>query len=134
MNRLAQKLTQKQEIAALSLSMGSRIAEAAGTAGVKPRTVKLWLADVPAFRKAIDSFRAEATQRALGIIADAAAAAALKIVSVMKNSQSERVQLKAAGMLLDKLLRMTELINHEQRLQDIEAQLDNKPRIAGRTG
>jgi hypothetical protein len=108
----------RQEAAALALASGQSRDQAAHLSGAKLRTVCAWLL-MPAFRDRVNELRAEMTQRALGILADNAAAAARKIVALM-SSESERVQLRAADTLLEKLLRFTELVNHEERIAALE--------------
>jgi hypothetical protein len=112
--------------------MGARTDEAAATAKVKPRTLNAWLAHVPAFKREIQKYRREATERALGLITDATCAAVLKVVSIMQNTPNERTALKAAEIILGKQLQMTELIALTERVEELEAshQTFNRPRVA----
>jgi hypothetical protein len=121
----------RQEVAALALASGQSRDEAAEQSGAKLRTVKGWLM-LPAFRNRVNELRAEMTERALGILADSAAAAARKLVALL-SSESERVQLRAADILLEKLLRFTELVNHEERIAALEqSQQTNRSPLRGK--
>jgi hypothetical protein len=52
-------LTPRQERAALALAAGATIADAAGRNGCGARTVKRWLAELPAFRRRVGELRGE---------------------------------------------------------------------------
>ena len=104
------KLTPKQESAALSLAMGGRIAEAAETAGVKPRTVKAWLASVPSFKRRIKELRSEMTSRCLGVLADNAVNAANTLAYLSGKAKSERLRVSASVKVIELLLRTRELV------------------------
>lgn len=116
-------LSPRQEAAALALASGSFIGYAAKEGKCSPQTVKKWLREVPLFRRQIEQFRAEATERALGILSHAVAEASLKLVNLMKNSPDERIQLRAAESLLANQLHYQEQIALTERLKQLEDQL-----------
>lgn len=127
MNESAPKLTAKQEIAALSLAMGGRIAEAAQAAKVKPRTVKAWLAMVPEFKKRIGELRSEMTERCLATLCRNAASAANTLAFLSRKGAAERSRIAAAKAVLDSLLRFREQTELAERLTAIEEQLAARP-------
>jgi hypothetical protein len=127
------ELEPKKESAALCVAMGGRLAEAAATAGVAHQTVKIWSMSAE-FKRRVSQLRSEMTDRALGVLADNAANAALKIASIALNSTSERTQLRAACKVIELLIRVRELTELEERVALLEQQAQsrkpNRMRIA----
>ncbi len=119
------ELEPKKESAALCVAMGGRLAEAAAMAGVSHQTVKVWSMGAE-FKRRVSQLRAEMTDRALGVLADNAASAALKIASIALNSTSERTQLRAAVKVLELLIRVRELTELEERVTLLEQQAQAK--------
>jgi hypothetical protein len=69
------RLTPKQESAAVRLASGCTIARAAHHSGAALRTVKLWLATLPAFKRRVQELRSEMTSQAIRQLADLLATA-----------------------------------------------------------
>src|SRR5947209_3958243 len=92
-------LSPKQEAAALALAAGHTEAEAARKSGAGARTIRTWLATVPAFGRRIRELRAEMTTRALGRLVDNMASAADTIAFLSRKAKSEMVRLSAARAL-----------------------------------
>jgi hypothetical protein len=126
------KLSPRQEAAALVLAQGGTSGDAAAASKVGTSTVKQWSGTLPHFRRAVAAYRAEMTERALGVASAHLTRAMCRIVYIMEHSASERVQLKAASLLIDRQLRLTELVSHEERLVALEAahQTFTRPRVA----
>ncbi len=122
-------LTPRQEQAACSLAAGYTIEAASEHCKTTSRAVKKWLANIPAFKERIVELRSQATEVALSRLSRFAGAAAKEIVRTMLHSANEKVRLRAADLLLEKLLPLTELCNHEERLQALE---QNQPKARPR--
>jgi hypothetical protein len=135
MNQSEPKLTAKQEIAALSLAMGGRLAEAAAAAKVKERTVKAWHSTLPHFKRRIADLQHDMVNRAMAILADNAASAALTIATFAKEPMPPLTRLKSAFKLLELLLRYREQCDLAQRVKVLEDKKRSKPRTLpfGRT-
>jgi hypothetical protein len=126
------RLTPKQEDAALALASGCTIESAAKRSGAAPRTIKLWLATISAFRCRIDQLRAEMTERALGVLAASAASAASTLASLMLTATSEPARIASAKAVLDMLLRVRETVALEERICALEEAQAGKPSLRAR--
>ena len=95
---------------------------ACAAVGVPVRTLQNWLLDpvfVATLRQAENDAIGEATRRLVMV----APAAVYVIVSIMVDkSNGANVRRLAAGQILDTLLRLRELHDHEQQLAALEAQ------------
>jgi hypothetical protein len=109
------------EALALALASGLTVEGAAEQAGVSPRTAYRRRAD-PDFRQRVIEFRAEMVQRALGKLADGAAAAVDTLRKLLK-AKSEHVKLGAARAMLELASRLRDTVELEQRFQDVENRL-----------
>jgi hypothetical protein len=116
------------EALALALASGLTVEVAADQAGVSPRTAYRRRAD-PDFCRRVAELQAEMVQRALGKLADGAAAAVDTLRNLLK-AKSENVRLGAARTILELSSRLRETVELEQRLQDLENRLPEKARRA----
>ncbi|MBM3996308.1 MAG: hypothetical protein FJ303_19470 [Planctomycetes bacterium] len=103
---------------ALALAAGDSIADAAAKAGMSERTVYRRLAD-PAFRKRVQTLRAEMIGRALGRMADGMTLAA-DVLRELLSADAESVRLGAARSILDLGLKLRDATETEDRLAALE--------------
>src|SRR5690242_9533727 len=95
------RLTPKQEQAAVSLASGCTIEVAARECGAAVRTVKLWLATVPAFKSRINQLRTEMTSQAVGRLIDSMTSAVETLSQLSRSAGSEMVKLLAATKVIE---------------------------------
>ncbi len=117
------ELTTKQQRAVQTLLTAKSIGDAAALAHVGERTLFRWLTE-PAFRAALSVAEGDlldaATRRLLGLQDKAIET----FESVLDSEEANlAVRLKAAGQVLDYLLKMRELRNVEHRLTALEQTL-----------
>lgn len=118
-NPLAISGRQRKAIAALLSS--KNVPEAASAAGMGERTLYRYLGD-PAFRLALADAEGEAIDGATRRLLAMQDLAIDTIAEVLRDSASSAgVKIRAAGQVLDYLLKLRELRNIEQRLVLLEA-------------
>ena len=103
----------------LALAVGGGIAGAARAAGVSERTVRRRMEDA-GFREAVRKLRGELLERAVGRLTDLGLRAADQLGELMDSGKREQTRLGAARATLDFMLRGTEMVAIEQRLQALE--------------
>jgi hypothetical protein len=103
---------------ALALAAGLAVEAAAGQAGVSARTAYRRWAD-PAFQQRVAELRADMVQRALGKLADGAAAAVDTLRKLLQ-AKADTVKLGAARSILEQCNKLREAVELEQRLQALE--------------
>ena len=111
-------VTAKQHIAIASLVATGSVTEAAKAAGVAPKTVYHWNTQ-EAFKaelRAQEMRALEAFSRALVSLAELTT----KTLRDGLKDESITVRLRAAGMVLDGVLRVRELVTLEQRVAELE--------------
>lgn len=118
----ATTLTTKQRTAIRALLAGSTYQEAAEAAGVRPNTITTWMRD-PSF---ILELR-QAEQEALEEITRQLLAEGAKSIQTIKKIRddyraSAATRLRAADIILEKLLHLTELVQLEQRIAALESE------------
>jgi hypothetical protein len=91
------------------------------------RTIKTWLAAVPAFKDRIDELRGEMTARALGRLIVNMTSAADTLGYLSRMGKSEMVRLGSARAVLELGTRMRETIELEERIRALESA--NKPKL-----
>jgi hypothetical protein len=74
---------------------------------------------VPEFRVRVTQLRAAMTERVLGLLAEAAADAALTLHGLL-DSNSEATRLKASDAILNHHLKTREAVELEQRISHLE--------------
>ncbi|HVT97320.1 MAG TPA: hypothetical protein VHE33_07405 [Acidobacteriaceae bacterium] len=117
----------------MSLASGCTIEVAARECGAAVRTVKLWLADVPGFRRRVEGLRSEMTSQALGRLIDNMASASDSLGYLSRKGKSEMVRLSAARAVIElgcKLRETVELAERVAKLEAAQPQPAPKPRIA----
>lgn len=104
-----------------ALAAGATYAEAAEAAGIGVRTVDRRMSD-PDYRAQVSAARGELLSRAVGLLAENAAAAA-RCLSRLLCEGSPQVQLAAARAILEFGGRLREALDYEERLATVEASL-----------
>ncbi|MGP0064433.1 MAG: hypothetical protein ACLQGP_12650 [Isosphaeraceae bacterium] len=89
------------------------------------RTAYLW-AKQPKVKKAIESCRSRAVDRAIGRMASHATWAADGIVKLAKEAGSESVQLSAFRAILSDMMAVSHFAGLERRMSQIEEQLRDR--------
>ena len=114
------RLTQKQKLALAALLAGGTETQAAAAAGVNPRTLARWR-ESEAFRDALRDESAALVQDALAALRALLRPAAMVLWRVLADDQmSAACRLRAAGMVLENVLRLGELVDHEARIAALE--------------
>lgn len=121
------ELNPKQEAAALALSAGLTVGEAARRSGAGERTIKTWTATCPAFARRVTQLRSEMTGRALGRLVDGMAFAADALRKLL-TAKSESVRLSAARAVLELGTKLRESVELEERIAALESGQRQQPR------
>ena len=108
----------------LTLAAGRTVKDAAAAAGIAEKTAHRRLED-PRFCERVTRLRAEMIDRAAGVLADASSEAAQCLRQLLK-AKSETVRLGAARALLELAFKSRELLDYEERLQQLEDMLCSK--------
>jgi hypothetical protein len=115
------------EALAFALAAGQTLRQAAKTAKVSERTAARRWAEA-AFRRRVTELQAEMLSQAMGQLADGMTEAVATMRNLLK-AKKDGVKLQAAKALLDLAMRMRLTVDHEQRLQALEAMLpEGNPR------
>jgi len=114
------RLCGRREQAALALACGQSVRGAARALHVGERTLTRWRAD-PDFMRRVRDLQNELLARAVGRLSCAMPEAAAKLRKLLA-SGSEKIQLAAAGKLLECGLKLRELADFEERLAALEEQ------------
>jgi hypothetical protein len=120
LNGRADRLTPRQESAAIALASGRTESEAADVCGVGSRTIRTWLAASPAFPRRIGELRAAMTSAALGRLSAAMASAADVLAELAASAESEQVRLGAARSVVELGLKLKESTELEARIAALE--------------
>jgi hypothetical protein len=115
-----ERLSPRQEAAALALASGCTLAAAAVASKAGERTINTWLAKVPALRRRISELRADMTSQSLGRMANAMSDAA-DVLKRLLEAESESVRLSAARSILELGVKLRETVEFEERLVALEA-------------
>lgn len=125
-DELTKNLTTKQRLAVSALLEGKTQAQAADAAGVSAKTVWRWLADDKDFQTAVKGHSVLALKAARVQLAgslETAVETIVEVMGMMKPHPGSGARLRAAGMVLDYALRMSEMTDVLERLAAIEAKL-----------
>lgn len=113
---------------ALACAAGSTVREAAAALGCSD-SFAYQLSRQDEFKALVSQYRSQSIQAAVGQLSGAAAKAAATLARLL-DSNDEKVQLAAAGKLLQTLQPMLELHEMKQELDQLKQQLANqKPRV-----
>jgi hypothetical protein len=114
------------ESLAAELAAGKTVREAATAAGVSERTAHRRTAD-PAFKARVTDLRTQMVTRASGRLADGMTAAA-DVLRKLLTSKTESIRLRAAERLIELGLKVTELAELQQRVEELERRLEGANR------
>jgi len=111
---------QRRALAEL-LTTGDKV-QAAKAAGVSRRTLYRWLHQ-DAFRQALQAAETEALGELSRNLVRLAGKAARTLEDAMDNAEKDGQRIRAADIVLARLLQLRELVDIEQRLQALEERL-----------
>ncbi len=113
------------EALALALAAGRTLRDAAVEAGIGERTAARRWSD-PSFRRRVEELRADMVTRALGKLSDGMAQAGDVLRQLLAPETPPAVRLGACRAMLELGVKLRETVDHEQRLQALEARLQAK--------
>ena len=116
---MTKNLTPKQLRAVESLLTTGDKSQAAELAGVKRQTIYKWLKQ-PEFQQALREAEAEALQSLSQALARLGSKAADTLDKSM-DADSDQVRLRAADIVLNRLLQLRELVDLDARITELEA-------------
>jgi hypothetical protein len=123
----SETLTPKQLQALAELLKSGNVSKAAKAGGVDRRTVHRWLAEDPGFKRAVGEAEAAAlTLAASGLVR--LMDKAIRVFEVVLDSSTATTaqKLRAADSVLEKVIKLRELVTLEQRVKNLEDQLSGK--------
>lgn len=122
------KITAQQQRAIAALLSTRNVATAAKQAKVGERTLHRWISEDAAFKVALSAAEGELIGTATRRLLQYQEAAIVVIATIMADtSNSAGVRLRAAGIVIDTMLKLRELRNVEERLTALEAQYATQP-------
>jgi len=127
--KVTPKITPRQRRAVESLMTNANVLEAAKAAGVSRQTIYRWMNTDLAFQQALCRAETEALtglSRSLVTLGVKATQTLEQTLSDQSSSSGARV--RAADIILGRLLQLRELVSLEERISRLEQQLDNKNR------
>jgi hypothetical protein len=126
------KLSRRQQLGVVALLEYPNVAEAARQSGIPLRTLRHWVATVPAFLEAVERQRRSALRLALGRVLDltekAADALERSLGTVASGNDPRRAgcETRAADVVLANAFKALEVFNLEERVAAIEEQLKTR--------
>ena len=118
-----QSLTRKQQRAVQALAAGKDMADAARSARVKQSDLLAWLS-LPEFRQALTGAEGDLLDTSTRRLLNLQSLAVSEVAGILADrSASHEVRLRAAGQVIDTMLRLREMRDIEQRLQALEQSL-----------
>ena len=118
-----QSLTQRQQRAVQALAAGKGMADAARSARVKQSDLLAWLS-LPEFRQALSGAEGNLLDTSTRRLLNLQSLAVSEVAGILADrSASHEVRLRAAGQVIDTMLRLREMRDIEQRLQALEQSL-----------
>ena len=118
-----QSLTKKQQRAVQALAAGKGVADAARSARVKQSDLLAWLS-LPEFRQALSGAEGDLLDTSTRRLLNLQSLAVSEVADILADkSASHEVRLRAAGQVIDTMLRLREMRDIEQRLQALEQSL-----------
>ena len=114
-------LTTKQHRAVAAMLVEKTVEDAAAKAGVGARTVYRWMAGDPAFVSALRRAEDRLVDDAVRQLVQYATEAIETTATIMRSKRTPSyVRVRAAGLILDTLVKIRELRNVESRLANLE--------------
>ncbi len=113
----------RDEVLALCFARGSSIRAAAKAAKCSERTASRLLNE-PAFQQRVAGLRAELVRRAVGVLSDAATAAAVTLKKLLRGD-AESTRLSAAKGIIELSIKLTEFAELNKRVEALEAEAAN---------
>ena len=118
-----QSLTKKQQRAVQALAAGKGVADAARSARVKQSDLLAWLS-LPEFRQALSGAEGDLLDTSTRRLLNLQSLAVSEVADILADkSASHEVRLRAAGQVIDTMLRLREMRDIEQRLHALEQSL-----------
>jgi hypothetical protein len=124
--------SQKNELA-VAIASGTSVAAWVRGNAVPKRTAYRWSRE-PKVRAAIESYRRRAVDRAVGRMARRVTWATDAIAKLAKDAKSEPVKLAALRSILSDMMAVSQFAGLEQRMTEIEEQLDKQTASTNRAG
>lgn len=116
---MTQKVTPRQKRAVEALLTTPSLTEAASVAGVSRKTLYKWLRQ-PAFQQTLQQAEADALAALQRRLVRLGATAGDVLEAAMGPEEEMRHRLRAAGLVLDNLLRLRELVELAERVEALE--------------
>lgn len=110
----------QQEVAIEALARGTSYEQAGGLAGVTGKTVQRWKRD-PAFSRRLADRRGDRLSEVTGLLLDATTDAVAVIRRECLEAEKSSDRLRAAGLLLTMASRLSDRLDVEARLSEVEA-------------
>ena len=121
-----QSLTKGQQRAVQALAAGKDVAGAARSARVKQSDLLAWLS-LPEFRQALTGAEGDLLDTSTRRLLNLQSLAVSEVAGILADrSASHEVRLRAAGQVIDTMLRLREMRDIEQRLRALEQSLLNR--------
>jgi len=108
----------------VALASGESIREAARLSGMSERTIYRRLRE-DAFIQRVNHARTSMIQQAVGRLARSSAKAS-QVLEKLLDSNSERIRLQTARVILDSSIKLGDALMYEQRLSSLESMLNMK--------
>jgi hypothetical protein len=121
---MADSRERADEALAVALAAGRRVEEAAGIAGVSPRTASRRLRE-PGFAGRVRELRADMTAAAVGRLAECCSAASDRLAELV-GSGDGHLAFKAAKAILELTFKAQEISELERRVGDLELALEGR--------
>jgi hypothetical protein len=118
------KLTSQQLKVAELMASGLSQQKAATQIGVNPRTVRLWLANIPELRAEIDRLSKDAQSRSVAILSGLLTSAAVTLGELLKPEKPDSIRLAAARGVFADFVAMRQYVDLVAEINTIKAQLD----------
>jgi hypothetical protein len=117
----------KQERVATLLASGVSVRAAAKDAGVAESTVYEWQQNDPEFPRLVAKYRARLIERTLGKLSAVAARAVRTLSDCLKEPTADPVRVRAAAVILERLVAIREHQDLAERLAELEAKVGDRP-------
>ncbi len=124
--------SQKAQLA-LAIANGSSVSAWARDNDVPRRTAYRWSRE-PKVLAAVESYRRRAVDRAIGRMARRVTWATDGIAKLARSAESESVRLAALRSIMSDMMGVSQFVDLEQRITEIEEQLDERTESTSRPG